>query len=589
MAKETSSAANARRSGLTSISISNVGVIGSAEISFSPGFTAITGETGAGKTMLLNSIGAILGDRLSASVIKIGQERATVSATFMIDDELKDSFSEAGFETEGSELQISRSVNLAGRSKYLIEGMLAGGGSELVQELVQVTAQSSTLALAKISKQRELLDRFAGTDLELLPNYQRAFSELTDVSARLKLASNENLAKDAEIAKLEEFAATFNALRPQVGELAEIETEISRLENMSALIDLLRSINSTLEGDEENLGWLDGAARIAQDVAKLAHLDQGQEELAANAQELLEQAKEFGYLIAKYESDLEIDPVRLDELQLRKRELLRFIKRFESLIEINDDSTDAISSYISFANECEVTLHTLSGGPELIAQLVQERDRALAIAADAARALYLARASALAALEKQINLELKNLSMASARVRLLHAEGGYAEGDLTNFGSDTFEIHFAGFVDESGVGRFGPVGKIASGGELSRLMLALELVVASKTPGTTYIFDEIDAGVGGAAALEVGRRLAGLAKYHQVIVVTHLAQVAVWADANFVVAKSGDNSQIKQCQDEALLVEIARLLSGQVDSEVALAHAAELLTLARESRILTGE
>ena len=577
------------RSFLEEISIRNLGIIEESHLEFGPGLNVLTGETGAGKTMILTALNLVLGGKSDSSLVKSGSDRLTTSATFSqldaISPEFENTLSDADCQIEDGSLIFSRSVNADGKSKALCNGSTVPASvlSQLSEYLIEIHGQSANLQLTKPARQRELLDRFGGATIaKAMSDYEESYSAYNDLKARIKSMKAASSARDGQIQEIEELLSSWSKLKPTRGEFSSNADEISRL---SSVEDLRIAAGGAFEAatDEES-GALKalGAAKRFLEASK--GRDSRLDEITSLVAESYYSLDEAQRDLASYLSSLGADPGKLNQLQERRAELTSFVKKFEKSIPDLDEALIAIAARAKAAKE---TIADLQGGDERIAELEGELAKIKAALLSAAKNLTEARISASTELSSAVSEELSHLSMPHTELIIdvvtPEYEGALKESDFTAFGCDEIAISIKAHSTASKVA----IGKGASGGEMSRIMLALEVVIAATHPVGTYIFDEVDAGVGGKAAIEVGRRLHLLAQKSQVIVVTHLPQVAAWADTHFKVAKRSDGaiveSGVEKLSEKARIEEIARMLAGLEESSSALEHARELLAMRGEA------
>ena len=565
------------RSFLSEITIKNLGVIESAALEFEPGLTVLTGETGAGKTMVLTALNLILGGKSDAALVRTGQERLVASGRFTVTKEIAESASEKGADLEGDELILTRNVNSDGKSKAIAGGISIPAGilAELATELIEIHGQAANLQLTKSAKQRELLDRFAGIELQkIFSAYQAELSNYQSLKSRIANLKSAASKRDAEIAELTEFTDSYNKLKPKSGELAQIELEISKLSSVEEFRVAISTALGAVEDEESGTLTSLGIARKALELARAK--DPAIESIYSSLSDAFFLIGDANSALNSYLSSLEADPDRLSALQERKAALNSWVKKyatgdinFEALILRGENSKSAMAD--------------LTGGDELIAELEKDLTSVKKSLLASAKKLSSAREKAAADLASAVSEEIHALSMPHTNliVQVAHPDyaGALKESDFTITGCDEVTLLLQAHKD----GPLVPIAKGASGGEMSRVMLGLEVVLAKVQPVGTYIFDEVDAGVGGKAAIEVGRRLSLLAKDAQVIVVTHLPQVAAWADSHFVVKKSSDGSVVasgvNKLAEAERINEIARMLAGLEESASAQEHAAELLAM----------
>ena len=568
------------RTYLEEIRIKNIGVITESSIEISPGLTVLTGETGAGKTMVLTALNLVLGGKSDSSIVRSGEERLAASAIFRIPNEMKSVLDSFGVETEDGSLVLARTVNSDGKSKALAGGVAVPASTLLAlsAELVEIHGQSANSSIAKSAKQRELLDRFAGSNLEkVLQIYQNELRKYHDLKDRIRVMRESASKRDEEIALLKDFVKSFSKIKPMPGEISEIEQQIARLSSVEELRIAAMGASNVLEHEDEGVINFLGQARKYLDAVK------GKDALLESFSDQISEAffilADVSPNLSSYLQSLEADPARLEFIQERKAELLSFIKVWEKNLILDE----ALESLIKRSRSAHTDLEDLEGGETKISELEEELKLLRTRLVELARQLTQGRVDAAKVLGEKVSNEIHQLSMPHtnffARVESINYEGQLKESDFTQWGCDEVSMLLQSHTD----GPLVSLAKGASGGELSRVMLALEVVLAATHPVGTYIFDEIDAGIGGKAAIEVGRRLSVLSKHSQVIVVTHLAQVAAWADTHYVVIKSQDGtitaSGVNQVLGESRVEEIARMLAGLENSTSAREHAAELLAM----------
>jgi DNA repair protein RecN (Recombination protein N) len=555
------------------ISIRNLGVIGDATLPLGPGFTALTGETGAGKTMVVTALGLLLGARSDSSVLRQGSGSAVVEGRWLIapDGAVAHRVDEAGGDIDEGELIVSRSIAADGRSRAVVGGRAAPIGllAELGEQLVVVHGQSDQIRLRSSTAQREALDRFAGAPLAtLLGKYQDTFRRWQQNQGELDvlIAEGDRRAREAEELRLA--MAEIETVAPVAGEDTELAERAGRLSNLEdlrlAAAQAHELVSSDLDEAPFALGLLDAARRQLDRVAP-------HDPSLAPIVEALESASilvsEVSVQLSEYLAGLDTDGAReLEVVQERRAELSALVRKYGPTLEDTIEYLDQGSS----------RLLELDGDSDRIASLGLEVEADRASVVELAGTVSELRTANAARLSKLVTTELGALAMADAKLVVEVADR--PEYGLS--GKDEVSILLAphpGAEPRS-------LAKGASGGELSRVMLAIEVVIAASDPVPTFIFDEVDAGVGGASAIEIGRRLATLAETAQVIVVTHLAQVAAFATNHLRVVKDNDGavtaSSVQKLEGDSRLEEMARLLSGLTDSESALAHAQELIELA---------
>ena len=571
------------RSYLEEISIRNLGIIVESKLELSRGLNVLTGETGAGKTMILTALNLLLGGKSDSSLVRAGSDRLTTSATFSVaqaSDEISQQLEEADIAIEEGRIIFGRSVSGDGKSKATCNGSTVPASvlSELSLQLIEIHGQSANVQLVKSARQRELLDRFGGASVATcLTAYGEEFQRYTEVKSRLKAMKSVSSERENEISDLEAFLKGWSTLKPVRGEFASTSDEISRLSSVEDLrLAAEAAVNATNSEETGALSLL-GMAKRSLEAARGrdSKLDSISDLLAESYYALDEASRD----LASYLSSLEADPRKLDELQERKSALSAFVKKWGDAGEVDEELVELAAR----AKSGRESIEDLRGGDDRIAEieaeLAQIKKRLLINAA----ALTKSRVNAATALSHEVSLELRELSMPHTELIIAVNTPDYSaslkESDFTIHGCDEISISIKAHATAPLVA----IGKGASGGEMSRIMLALEVVIAKTHPVGTYIFDEVDAGVGGKAAIEVGRRLHLLAQSAQVIVVTHLPQVAAWADTHFKVAKHSDGSIVESgvwlLDEKARVEEVARMLAGLEESASALEHASELLAM----------
>ena len=616
---------------LEEVRISGLGVINDALLELSPGFTVLTGETGAGKTMVVTGLGLLFGGRGDPSRVRPGTQRASVEGRLRTDPRGKvaQQVEEAGGDLdEDGTLVLTRTVSSEGRSRAF-----AGGRSVpvslltyLADDLVAVHGQSDQQQLLKAGRQRESLDKYAGGVLtEVLTDYQHVYGRHREVLEQLTTLTTQARARAAEADELRAGLGDIEKLSPVAGEASALRAEEDRLANADALHSGATTAHEALLGDPTagNDG-VDAVTLLGQARRALDAVRRHDTEIDGVANRLSEAAylvSEVAGELASYIQGIDADPARLAAVQDRRAALARIIRLYGpggvnaqiggtpvtlgAAAEPGDadrpaadgdaaadgagsaaapealfaaEEPDDIAYVLEWARLAAVRVTELASDDDTIAALTTEEAELAAQVADLAGRLSRLRAEAGERFAADVTAELTALAMPHARISaaltLLPEPGPH--------GIDDVELRLASNPGAPAL----PLHKGASGGELSRVMLAIEVVFAGADPVPTFVFDEVDAGVGGKAAVEVGRRLAKLARLAQVIVVTHLPQVAAFADNHLVVAKSSDGSitstSVTRLEHEARVRELSRMLAGLEDSEFGQAHAAELLAMAAD-------
>lgn len=558
------------------ISIRDLGVISEAELSFHPGLTVLTGETGAGKTMVLTALGLLLGARADSGMIRAGSNQAVLEGHWKLNsaNPAIEKAEDAGALIEDGELLLVRTVGSDSRSKAAIGGRAAPVGllNELAEHLVVVHGQSDQIRLKSPVAQRAALDRFAGVQhQELLARYVESFNAWRSSKAQLDDLLKSDSTRASQLEELTESLELLAklAIKPNEDfELADLAKRLSHTEDLRAAVSLAHEALITDSFDGSDAIGLVGKARKA--IENATTHDISLEPLAVKLNDLVENLNEVAVELAGYLASLESEsPVTMDEIQSRRSEITSALRRFGPTIE----------DLHEFEKNASQKVLDLDTSTERVEELTARVGELEATARKLAEEISSNRKVAADQLGQRVTSELVALAMSGSK---LHVQIEVTD-TMSPSGLDNVS-----FLLESYAGAEPrPIGKGASGGELSRIMLALEVILAESDSAPTFIFDEVDAGVGGAAAIEVGRRLAKLAKNAQVIVVTHLAQVAAFADQHLAIIKTSDAmftaSDVKVLDQAAKAEELARMLSGLSDSETAQSAALELLELAKNS------
>ncbi len=580
VSKKTKSEIATPASLLEEISIRGLGVIDETTVEFAPGLNVITGETGAGKTMLLTALSLLLGGKSDASLVRSGAERMSVSGRFSIaaagQGSVSELVDEQGGEIEEGSLLFTRIIGRDGKSRATVGGASSTATvlNEVGSHLIAIHGQHASLALSKTSRQRELLDTFGGSLVadahdEYLEVLQR-FKVLRD---RVRELRQSITTREREISELQALVKEFEKLKPRAVEVDELSALIARLTSVEDLREAATGAISALDSEEN--GALNGLGAARRFLATAKGKDGFLDEISEVINEAFFSSAESAGSLRRYLESLNADPLALDNAQQRKASLLAFAKKY---------GDGDFAAALSRAQQGAERIEDLQGGDETLRDLENQARMLFGEVRSSAQKLTEARKKAAAELSRSITRELALLSMPNGKFEIsITTMSLESNAELKESGADEIEMLFT-----SHGGDLLPIAKAASGGELSRLLLAIEVTIAGREERGTYVFDEVDAGIGGKAALEVGRRLRVLADRAQVIVVTHLPQVAIWADRHIVISKSEagsiTTSSLSIVDGSARESEIARMLSGLEDSEHAQEHARELLEL-RKARI----
>lgn len=561
------------------IHIHDLGVITDAVLPLGPGLSILSGETGAGKTMVVTALGMLLGNRADAGAVRSGSSKALAEATVRVsaDHSAVGLVEESGGTVDREEvgggdealILISRTVSAEGRSRAHVGGRSAPVGTlaAVGESLVAVHGQSDQLRLKSAGAQRTALDDYAGQPVAAeLAVYREELARYRSVVATLRAAKENSRERALQAQSLTTALAEIDAVEPVPGEDTQLDAESEKLTNLESLRTAATTAHAALSGSEAD------DAPEANAVALLSHAQQALElesdadpdlaALAARVRELTVVAADVAADLSGYASGLDEDgPARLAEVEARRSALRALTKKYGATID----------EVLSWADEARTQLDELVVDPQREEQLRAEGEKLHASLEKHAATLLTLRRAAAEKLAAAVSAELTALAMPNASL-VVTVEPSER---FTDDGRDTVEFMLAPHAQATPR----PLGKGASGGELSRIMLALEVVLSEVDPVPTFVFDEVDSGVGGKAAVEIGRRLKMLARNVQVLVVTHLPQVAAFADQHILVTKSSDSSvsDVKVLTEEERVVELARMLAGHEDSDAAREHARELL------------
>lgn len=561
---------------LEELEIHSLGPITSAHIDVHPGMNAITGETGAGKSMLLNAVELISGAPAQASRVRPDADRAWVQAIFDVtgNNEVEEQAQSAGSDCVDNQLFINCTVPCTGRSRAVLNGHSVPRTvlSDISEQLVTIHGQSEQLKIASTSKQRDFLDTYAD-NIEQREEYSQAFRAYTELKSKLERVHNEQTQSIARIDYLRESIARIEEVHPQVGEDEELKARRDVIEHSAEIIAAYGTALQALEGsgdDASGQSVLDLIARATHALQSLDHIDQAAE-LSERLENASDELQDIVFTLSRSDTE-DLNPAELDAINERIHDIDELLKRWGP----------DIAHVLEWKEKAQFELEDLDASPEKIAQLEEELKEAYTVSVKKAAVLTQTRTQAAEELSRTVTSELTSLAMEGSVLQISVS----ARNDIDAYGADNIVFEFIPFPGSPAL----PVGKSASGGELSRLMLALELAAFekkhdardSRAAGTvpTLIFDEIDAGVGGVAAAQLGQRLAVLAQGAQIIVVTHLPQVAAWADQQFVVEKEktsdSASTTVTAVTGDDRVREIARMLAGS-QSNTSLEHAQELL------------
>lgn len=549
---------------LSELYIENLAVIEKATIDFSDKLNVFTGETGAGKSILINGINAILGQRVTKDIVRTDTDKAVISALFTdIGDNVLQVLDELGISAEDGQLFLTREIRSDGGSVARVNSRAVNVSvlKAIGETLVTIHGQHDNQILMAPERHIEILDSYAESEA-LIEDYHSSFRELQSIAKKINKIKTEQSKKEFRMAELADIVEEINALNIHEGEDKEIEAELNISKNAVAISEALYMAKQLLSGDDDT----DGAVEMTQRASKsvegytdiMTEISPIYDRLSSAAIEMEDISEEIGSLL----DSLDIDPKRYDYLNQRSDELRRIMKKY------GPELDDVLTTLENSQNE----LDELSGAEQSLDDLNKEKERLLAEVSKKAKALSDHRKKAGERFVSQVTEELEFLNM--PKVKLVVQQ---KTGKLTINGMDSIEFLISANLGEEPK----PIAKIASGGELSRIMLALKNVIAEKDSIGTLIFDEIDTGVSGRAAQKIGIKLKQISRLRQVLCVTHLAQMAVMADNHLLIEKNiqGDRTvtTVRTLDHEQRKYEIARIMGGENITELMLENAEQYL------------
>ena len=550
---------------LSSLQIENVAVIQKAEVHFKPGLNVLTGETGAGKSILIDSINAILGNRTSKDLVRTGASKAVIRAAFeQVPDAVLNSLEKAGYERSDA-LMLSREITAEGKSTCRINGMPATASvlRELCGGLININGQHDSVGLLNPARHLGILDDYAQNDAEF-QEYYVLYRELVRIKRELDAMITDEAEKQRKIDLLSYQVQEIEDAGLTAGEEQTLESRRKILANASAIRDKIAQSYALLSGDDESSGAVDLLGEASHAIDTAAQLDDA---LAAASSQLLDL-----YYNAK---DVAADLIgRLDSYDTNDAELDEIEQRLDLIYKLKRKYGDTVEDVIEFGQNAREELERIQSSQERHDHLHAEKRRLYALAREKAEALTQTRLNAFEALNKRISGTLDFLNMPGVRMTLRHTRG-----PLASHGQDSIEFYISTNPGEAPK----PLAKIASGGELSRITLAIKNAMADKDAVPTVIYDEIDSGVSGKAAGRIGEVLRQSAQGHQILCITHTAQIAALADCHLLIQKNVANdrtyTEIHPLDEEGRVEALARLISGDHVTDISRANAREMLGL----------
>lgn len=554
---------------LKELYIENLVVIEKATINFSDGFNVFTGETGAGKSILINGINAILGQRVSKDIVRSGAKKSIINALFDdVSQGVKVLLNEIGIECDDGNIVLEREISSDGKSVARVNGRAVSASSlrEIGLMLVDIHGQHDNILLLDSAKHLEILDSFGGLE-EDLSEYRALFKELQETSRSIKKLSNESVQRDIRMSYLNDVINEIGSLKIESEtEDDTIESEFNLANNAVSLLNSLRVSDSFLSGDDSNDGALLALSTVKDILGSNADLFSDLEPLAQRLDSAIIEISDIRDELLRLSGRLDIDSDRFAYISSRRDDLIKIKKKYGPSLE------DVLSRLDSFSNE----LLELSGVYDQLDKIAVRRDELLKEVSKKAKEITKKREAAAKEFTKSVVSQLQFLNMERVEFSVQ-----FEKGKLTSNGLEKAQFLISANPGEEPK----PISKIASGGELSRIMLALKCVIAHKDNTPVMIFDEIDTGVSGKAAQRIGQKLKELSKNRQVLCVTHLSQIAAFADMHFLIEKKmSDNStstSVTPLDFEARKAEIARIMSGDKITSATLKSAEDLLLSSR--------
>lgn len=551
---------------LSQLFIKNVAVIESASIDFENGFNVFTGETGAGKSILIDSINAVLGGRTSRDLVRTGEGKAVVSAVFTdISKEAEKLLEELGYDIE-DELMISREISTEGKSvcKVNMRPATAGVLKQLSSVLIDVHGQHDSAVLQNPELHIGYIDSFGNTESELL-EYRESYKKLKSVEREIKKIINDDSDKTARIDMLKFQIGEIEAAAIEEGEEEELLALSKRIKSAENIMELISETVSALDGNGENEGALEGLSSAIENCARLAEFFPQYEGLSEKFKEMYYEFEEFANDVKDNADELDFDPALQNRTERRLDQIFRLKRKYGGSVE----------EMFKYYNKAVLELENIEFSEERLEKFKKEREQLFSETAKLAGMLTKKRSEAAEAFEKAVSEELSYLNMPNVRFKV-----NFEETDFTESGKDNLEFYIATNAGEP----LKPLTKIASGGELSRIMLSIKNVLADNDNVDTLIFDEVDTGISGSAAQKVGQKLKQVSKGRQIICVTHLAQVAAFADNHLLISKSTEGGKtftsVESLGKEGRVNELARIMGGNL-TDALKKSAEELLELSK--------
>lgn len=561
---------------LTQLDIQNIALIDKLSLEIAPGLNVLTGETGAGKSILIDSINAVLGERVSRELIRNGKEKAFIEAVFEYENNQIDNILEqSGIEAEDRNIIISREITLSGKNTCRINGRLVNVSvlKQIGELLLDIHGQHDNQSLLKTESHIELLDAFGGAAIEKVrQEYIELFNRYKSIKSRLQELAGDKGEMARRMDMLNFQIDEIESARIKNGEDESLNNQRQVLANSEKIMSsVLKAYELLNEGGDNGKSALYNSNRALQELSNILKYDAELVPVSEKLESVIYQLEDISQDLRAKSENAEFNPDALSSIDERLDILSRLKRKYGSTLE----------EVLDFLEKSRREYEELQQSESLIEELNGELSSSVSKLAESAEKLHLERKRAAQVLEKNITVELENLEMKNAgfKVELAYDEGGR---HFTKNGLDSAE-----FLISSNVGEpLKPLSKIASGGEMSRIMLAIKTILANVDAIPTLIFDEIDTGISGKAAQKVGEKLSYISKTHQVLCVTHLSQLACMADSHLLIEKNSDNENtfttVRYLDKKGRIEEIARIIGGSDITSLALKHAEELINSAND-------
>lgn len=562
---------------LQQLDIHNVALIDSVSIEFGQGLNVMTGETGAGKSIIIDSINAILGERVSKEIIRTGTDKATVEAVFQVDNKrLADIFEAAGIDAEeDGTLVLSREFTVSGRNICRVNGKMSTVSllKEIGERIIDMHGQHDNQSLLRTSSHIDLLDSFGGEKIEKLKaEYRELLKNYKNIKSKLKELTGDKQERERKLDLLKFQINEIKKAKLKPGEEEDLNKQRILLSSSEKIIDALsKAYEQLYSGNNIKNSAHDNINEALKELSALTGIDEKYANISKNLEDIMYQLTDIVDEIRNERDSVEYDPAMLEQVEERLDSIFRLKKKYGSNIE----------EILSYLNKIEGELDEINGSEETVKKLDEEIAKVEAALYEKAQLLNNEREKASRILEEKIGGELNELEMKNARFKV-ELQFDAADRKFSLNGLDTVEFLISANAGEP----LKPLSKIASGGEMSRVMLAIKTILADVDSVPVLIFDEIDIGISGKAAQKVGEKLSYISRSHQVICVTHLAQIGCMADSNYLIEKisTKDNTRtsVKKLGEKDTRNEIARIIGGANISDITLKNAEEMLSYAKQ-------